>query len=166
MSATGPVVKLHVKSLASALPATSVTPVVTTAVYRVFAARLAVGVNVATLELTLTVPATGAPPAVDSLKVAAVRVDFSIPSEKVTLTVELTPTEVAPLDGDVAETTGGVVSAAGVVAVATFDCPETFLLESNASTVYEYCVDGESPVSSNDVSPVTVAIRVPPRRTV
>lgn len=153
----------HVKSFASALPATSVTPVVIVAVYCVFAARLDKGVNVAIFELTLTVPAIDAPPAVDSLKVAVVRVDFSIPSEKVTLMVELTPTEVAPFDGDVAETTGGVVSAPGVLALATFDWPDTLLLESKASTVYVYWVEGESPVSSKEVSPVTVAIRVPLR---
>jgi hypothetical protein len=46
---------------------------------------------------------------------------LSIPSEKVTDIVELTPTEIAPFAGEVAETTGGVVSAAAVVAVATFD---------------------------------------------
>jgi hypothetical protein len=90
------------------------------------------------LELTLTMPAIGAPAAVESLKVAAVTVDLSIPSEKVTVIVELTPTEIAPFDGEVAETTGGVVSAAGVVALATSDCPETLLLESKASTVYVY----------------------------
>src|SRR5665213_2138716 len=54
------VVNVHTLLAARALPNVSFTPVVTVAVKRVFAARLAEGVNVATLvdELYITWPAT------------------------------------------------------------------------------------------------------------
>ena len=84
--------------------------------YGILPARLAVGVNVAVLPLTFTVPMTVAPPPVGlRLKLAVVSVEFVIDSEKVADTEELSVTPVAPLAGEVADTDGGVVSGAAAV---------------------------------------------------
>ena len=79
--------------------------------------RLANGVNVAVLPLTLTVPATGVPvPVTASVNVVAFKVALFIGSENVTIAVLLSATLVAPMLGKRDCTVGGVVSG-GVVVV-------------------------------------------------
>jgi hypothetical protein len=130
------------------------------------AASAADGVNVAALLVTVTTPDTSAPARVNILIVAVFNDVFRMLSEKETVITEFTPTAIEPFDGEVADTLGSPVSATLVVASTIRDWPETFLLVSTASTVYVYCVDGVSPVSSNEVSSVTVATRWPFLRTV
>ena len=67
----GTVLKLHTKLLASALPARSVAPVVIVAVSTVLSGSRAVGVNVATVLVQLTVPATAVAPGPVTVKVVA-----------------------------------------------------------------------------------------------
>lgn len=135
VSGAPPVVKFQMKLAPSALPAASVAPVVTVAVNSVFAARTAEGVKVAAVLLTCTVPVIGKPPRVASLKVLAFSVDCNIGSEKLAVIAEFPAIWIAALAGDVEDTVGGVGSTAGVVAIATFDCPEKFPAPSMASTV-------------------------------
>ena len=78
-------------------------------------ARPAVGVNVAVLPLTFTVPLTAAPPVVASVKLVVMSVELSIASEKVADTEAFSVTPVAPLSGEVEDTVGGVVSGTGPV---------------------------------------------------
>ena len=79
-------------------------------------ARLAVGVNVATVPTMFTVPVTAAPPVVvASVKLAVVIVELVIGSENVAETEELVATPVAPFAGEVADTVGGVKSGAAPV---------------------------------------------------
>ena len=81
--------------------------------------RLAVGVKVAVLPLTLIVPLTTVPPTVGArVKLAVVSVEFVIGFEKVADIAELRATPVTALPGDVEDTVGGVVS--GAVAVVKF----------------------------------------------
>jgi hypothetical protein len=116
VSGTGPVVKCQMKLATSALPAASFAVVVMVAVYSVLPARLPVGVNVAVVPVTFTVPVTGVPPlVVASVKLAVVSVELSIGSEKVADTEEFSVTPVALFAGDVEDTIGGVVSGAGPV---------------------------------------------------
>lgn len=115
VSRTAAVVRLQVKFATIALPAASFAAVVMVAVYCVPAARAAVGVNVAVLPLTLTVPATAAPPVVASLTLAVVSEALVIASEKVADKEEFSATPVAPFAGEVADTVGGVVSGAAAV---------------------------------------------------
>lgn len=106
-------VKLHVKFAARALPAASFAAVVMVAVYCVSPARAAEGVKVAVLPLMLTDPATAAPSDVRlNVKLVVLRVEPVMASEKVALTVLVVATALAPLEGEVDETVGGVVSAA------------------------------------------------------
>jgi hypothetical protein len=82
------------------------------------AARLLAGTNMAVLLFTITVPATGAPPAVRiRVKLAALSVEFVIASEKVADTEEFSATPAAALAGDVSDTVGGVVSEVVVAVV-------------------------------------------------
>jgi hypothetical protein len=82
------------------------------AVYWVLAARLAAGVKVAVLPLTLTVPVTAAPPVVVfKVKVVVFSVEFVIGTEKVADTEVLSATPVALLAGLVEDTVGGVGAA-------------------------------------------------------
>ena len=83
--------------------------------YGVLPARLAVGVNVAVLPLTFTVPVTVAPPVGFRVKLAVVSVELVIDSEKVAETEEFIAMPVAALAGEVADTVGGVVSGAAAV---------------------------------------------------
>jgi hypothetical protein len=62
-----------------------------------------------------TVPVTAAPPAVASLKLAVVSVEFVIASENVADTEEFSATPAAAFAGEVTETVGGVVSGATAV---------------------------------------------------
>jgi len=80
-------------------------------------ARLAVGVRVAVLPLTTTVPEILGLPAVSRLNVnvEVFSVEFFIASEKVAETEEFSATPTPPLGGDVADTVGGVVSGVGPV---------------------------------------------------
>ena len=113
------VVKVHVAADASPLPARSCAPVVIVAVYCVLPARDALGVNVAVLPDTPTVPLTGVPLLVTtSVNVEVVSVALFIGSENVTITVLLSATLVAPMLGKRDCTVGGVVSG-GVVVVKT-----------------------------------------------
>ena len=101
---------------ARALPAASFAAVVTFAVYSVLPASAVVGLNVAVLPLTVTVPVTTAPPEVAfRLKLAVLSVEFVIDSEKVAETDEFSAMPVAPLAGDAEDTVGGVVSGAAAV---------------------------------------------------
>ncbi len=109
-----PVVKLHVNGAANALPARSLIPVVSVAVYRVLAARLLVGFKVATAFVEVTVPETGVAPCV-KVKFAAVIVAGSTASLKVAAMLLLTTTPVAVLAGSVELTVGAVVSAVAPV---------------------------------------------------
>ena len=113
--APDPVAKNQVKSAASALPAASLAAVVMVAEYWVLAARGADGVNVAVLPLTFTVPATGAPPEVATVKLAGFSVAFVIASENVADIGASSATSVALFAGEVADTAGGVVSRATAV---------------------------------------------------
>jgi len=101
----------------------------------VLAGRSAEGVKVAVLPLTFTVPEIGRPPRVASLKVSVLSVDVNITSEKVTVIAEFTAMLIASLAGEVADTIGGVESAASVVAPAICDWAETFPASSKARTV-------------------------------
>ena len=80
-------------------------------------ARLAAGVNVAVLPLTLTDPVTGVPvPVTERVNVEPFSVALFIGSENVTITALLSATLVAPLAGNRDTTVGGVASG-GVVVV-------------------------------------------------
>ena len=82
------------------------------------AASGADGVNVAVLPLTLTAPATAAPPEfVANEKVAAFSVELVIASENVADTRVLSATPVAPTVGDVEDTVGAVVSPEPVIKI-------------------------------------------------
>ena len=114
------VVNVQVKLAAIAFPAASCAAVVMVAVYWVLLARLTDGVNVAAvvgvLPLTFTLPATAAPPVVStSLKLAVVSVEFLIASEKTADIGDVNATPLAPLNGETANTVGGVVSGTGAV---------------------------------------------------
>ena len=113
VSGAGPVVNFQMKLAPRGLPAASFAAVVMVAVYRVFPARLLVGLNVAVVPLTFTVPVTAAPLA--SVKLAVVSVELLIGSEKVADTEEFSVTPVALFAGEVDDTVGGVVSGAGPV---------------------------------------------------
>ena len=78
-------------------------------------ARLAVGVNVATVPTMFTVPVTAPPAVLASVKLALVIVALFIGSEKVADTEEVVATPVAALAGDVEDTVGGVKSGAAPV---------------------------------------------------
>lgn len=111
LSALAPVVKLHVKLAARALPARSCAPVVMVAVYCVFAARLLEGTNMAVLVPTATTPTTLEPPEVGlSEKDEVLSVEADIASEKVADTEAFSEMPVAAFDGDVSDIVGGVVS--------------------------------------------------------
>ena len=113
----GPVVKdqgFGTAPATKALPNRSFAPVVTVAVYWVFATRGLVGVNVA-MSLAgayVTVPVTGVAPGPVSVKVAELRVVGSIVLLNVEFTVALSWTPVAPFTGLVRVIAGGVVFAA------------------------------------------------------
>ena len=78
--------------------------------------RPAVGVKLAVLPLTLTVPVTGEPPVVVAkVKLAVVSVEFVIGFEKVADIAKFRATPVTALPGDVEDTVGGVVSGAAAV---------------------------------------------------
>ena len=71
----------------------------------------AAGVNVAVVPLTFTVPATTAPPVVlTTVKLALFNVETVMASEKVAEIEEFSVTPFAAFEGDVFETSGGVVS--------------------------------------------------------
>jgi hypothetical protein len=112
VSGVAPVVKLQVKALARALPATSLATVVIVAVQMVLAGRLLDGVKVATLPLTAypTVPVLAVPAGHASVKLAVVRVSGSIASLKLAEISVLSATPVAPAAGTVELTVGAVVS--------------------------------------------------------
>jgi len=103
-----PVVKLHTKLAASALPGTLFAPVVIVAVKSVFAARLAAGVKVAVLlpPKYVTVPATGVVPGPVTVNVSGVIVAAFIASLKVAEIFVLVGTPVAPFAGLVEVTVG------------------------------------------------------------
>lgn len=117
VSVPGPVVKVHVKLLASALPARSWAPVVTVIVNTVLAARRLVGVKVATFPVPAyaTVPGTAVVPGPVRVKVLPVMVRGSIASLKIAATCVLIATPVAPQLGLVEITVGAVVSGARAV---------------------------------------------------
>ncbi len=116
VSGAAAVVKVQLTSAASALPAASVTLLVTVAVYCVLASRATEGVNRAVLPLMLTVPATAAPPAVlTRVKLVVVSVALVIASEKLADTEAFVATPVAAFAGEVEDTVGGVVSEAAPV---------------------------------------------------
>ena len=111
-----PVVKDQTRSAARWLPARSLTPVVTRAVYTVPGANGADGDSVAVSVAAsyVTVAATDPPPFRDSVKVLDERVAESSGSENVAATFDDAATPVAPSTGDVETTTGSVVSADAV----------------------------------------------------
>ena len=78
-------------------------------------ARGAVGVKVAVVPLTFTVPVTEAPPVFASVKLVVVSVELVIGSEKLADTEEFSVTPVALFAGEVEDTVGGVVSGAAPV---------------------------------------------------
>jgi len=92
-----PVVKLHTKLAASALPGTLFAPVVIVAVKSVFAARLAAGVKVAVLlpPKYVTLPATGVVPGPVTVNVSGVIVAAFIASLKAAEIFVLVGTPVA-----------------------------------------------------------------------
>src|SRR4029077_17127046 len=101
------VVKVHTKLAASAAPPGSLAPVVIVAVYKVLVARRAVGVNVAVVPASLTVPDTGVAPGPDKVNVAALIVAGFIASLNVAEIAVLIDTAVAPLIGIVETTVAG-----------------------------------------------------------
>jgi len=110
------VVKVQDAFAASAFPAISVAAVVMVAVYCVFNASAALGVNVAVLPATATVPATAVPPVVvRNRKLVAFSVLSCIGSENVTVGAVPIATLVAPLAGVLAAIVGGVASCAADV---------------------------------------------------
>jgi hypothetical protein len=80
------------------------------AVYWVLPLRAADGVNVAVLPVMLTRPPIAVPSEAARVKLAVVRVEFLIASEKVADTEEFSATPVSAFAGDMADTVGGVVS--------------------------------------------------------
>src|SRR3972149_9967295 len=92
-----------------ALPARSVTPVVTVAVYVVEYARVPDGVNVAVVPLYDTVPPIVPLPSL-TRNVADVMLPASMASLNVAVITLSTATPVALLTGFVALTSGGIVS--------------------------------------------------------
>jgi hypothetical protein len=103
------VVKLHVKSVPRAMPDESFAAAAMVALYCVFAARAAEGVNVAVLPKTITVPVTGTPPAVVArVKPEVISVASFIVLEKVATTTMSGAMPVAAIAGDVLVTVGGV----------------------------------------------------------
>src|ERR1700733_4382919 len=106
------VLKLHTKFPASAFPARSLTAVVMVAVNRVLIASGASGTNVATIPEQLTVPDTTvvAGPVRTKLVAGELSVVQSTGLLKVAVIAGLTGTPVAPLEGVVEVTVGGVVS--------------------------------------------------------
>jgi hypothetical protein len=106
-----PVVKVHTKLLASAMPYTSVAPVVIVAVYIVLSARTLEGVKVAVVPAAayVTVPATGVVPGPVNVKVVPLIVAGFIATLKVAVTSVLGHTPLAGLRG-VAETTIGALT--------------------------------------------------------
>jgi hypothetical protein len=90
------------------------------AVYTVFAARFAAGVNVATepAGTYVTIPVTAAPPGPVTVKLVAVIVAGFIATLNVALSAWLMGTPVAPLTGTV-EITVGAVGAGTVLKVQT-----------------------------------------------
>ena len=105
MSGAVPVVKDQKKSVANALPARSLMPVVSVAVYVVLGSSVD-GVNIAVVPVTVMFPAVGGL----SVAVAAVKVAELTGSLKVAVRDEEIETLVALLTGVVALTDGGVVS--------------------------------------------------------
>ncbi|GAB4241594.1 MAG: hypothetical protein OHK0028_20140 [Deltaproteobacteria bacterium] len=114
VSAAAPVVNDQVKPVCSALPARSVIPLPTLAVYVVPPRSAAEGRNVAVDPLTETVPGTEAPPFFN-VKVAVVTEAERTGSLKVAVTGTFTVTFEEPSAGEVESTVGGVVSAAAAV---------------------------------------------------
>jgi hypothetical protein len=104
----------QLKLAGSALPAMSVIPVVSVAVYWVPLTSEASGVQRATEPLALTVPATPAPPPV-TVKVAAFTVAGAIASENEAWIVPFRAAPLAPAAGSVASTLGGILSDWGPV---------------------------------------------------
>src|SRR5574341_2669169 len=111
------VVKVQVYTLASALPAISLTSVVTRAVYTVFKVRLVSGSKTAVYVLALYVTAnvTGLFPGPKSSNEAGTIVSASIASSKLTERLLETTTPDAPPTGTTEVTAGGVISGGGAV---------------------------------------------------
>jgi hypothetical protein len=112
----GTVLKVHTYLLVSGVPATLVAVVLIAAVYNVFTASSAPGVNVAMLLMHLTVPAIVVAPGPANVKVVAgdASVVQFIASLKVALSTWLTGTPVAVFTGTVAITAGGGVMVVNV----------------------------------------------------
>ena len=101
-----PVVKLHTKLLARAVPMVSVTPVVIVAVYIELAASNVVGVNVAVVPEYVTEPVTAAPPGPASVNELVLRDVGFMALLNVAESKEVTGTEVAALAGETLTTSG------------------------------------------------------------
>jgi hypothetical protein len=106
-TAGAPVVKLHAKLAASALPPGSLAPVVIVAEYKVLEARGVVGVKVAVVPARPAVPATAAPPGPVRVKVVVLIVAGAMTELNVAVTVVLGTTFTAPLAGVTDRTRGG-----------------------------------------------------------
>jgi hypothetical protein len=111
VSRAAPVVNVHTKSAAIAVPDRFVTPVVTVAVYKVRGVRLLVGVRVTILftALKVTAPPTGVVPGPVRVNVEAVIVAGFIASSNIAVIAVLSATPVALLRGVTAVTVGGVM---------------------------------------------------------
>lgn len=164
-SGAAPVVKLHDVLAASALPAASFAAVVTVAVYCVLPARPTLGVNVAVLPATDTVPATAAPPAVGtSVKLEVVNVAFVIGSENVTDAEVLSATPVAPLPGVLAMIVGAVTSGAAAVVKVHATLPASGLPDASVTAVERvavYCVVPASGSAGVKVASAPATLMVP-----
>ena len=135
VSASLPVVKVHIKSLAMALFARSFTPVVSVAVYRVSKAKSASGLKVATVPLKLTTPGITTLPAL-SIKVPELMVLGSMFSLMVTVMLLLTATAVAASMGRMDAMRGGVTSGAiPVVKLQTLASTKAFPTRSFTPTL-------------------------------
>ena len=106
-----PVVKVHTKLLANALPAKSFAPVVMVAVNKVLGARLLAGVNVAVAPTKTMVPVTAVVPGPVKVKVVPLIVAGSIAVLNVAEIFWLVGTFVAPLTGIVEMIVGALVFA-------------------------------------------------------
>lgn len=165
VSGAAAVVKRQLKLAPSALPESSSAAVVMVAVYCVLAASAVDGVKRAVVPVTLTVPATAAPPLVlTSVKLEPVSVELVMVSENVADTELLVAIPVALFTGDTADTVGGVVSAIAPVVKrqVKLDCkalPVTSL--AAVVMVAVYCVLGARPEEGINTTPLPTALTVP-----
>jgi hypothetical protein len=135
------------------------------ALYRVLAAKLLDGLNVAVLPLTLNVPDTDVPSAaVARLKLVVFSVELVIGSEKVAETDELIATLVEAFAGEVNDTIGGVVSGVAPVVKVQVKLPANGLPARSWAAVVSvavYCVLPARLFKGTNVAVVPLTVTTP-----